>query len=164
MKIFSPFFYLLYHFNYFAFYFFLLFFVLLYTIYYGICLTQYPHKWWFCSNDDPIFVHASLGNADEQWSSSKVVANSPVKTFPISVDSPSLASGEPRKQFEIKTEYLQHDDQAFTFGHGKIKDPALHDMQNAHGISDHVEYAGDKRKPVEKAQVLTILHCKMLPT
>ncbi|KAG6630357.1 hypothetical protein I3843_13G010700 [Carya illinoinensis] len=107
------------------------------------------------SNDDPIFVHASLGNADEQWSSSKVVANSPVKTFPISVDSPSLASGEPRKQFEIKTEYLQHDDQAFTFGHGKIKDPALHDMQNAHGISDHVEYAGDKRKPVEKAQIDT---------
>ncbi|KAG2671810.1 hypothetical protein I3760_13G011800 [Carya illinoinensis] len=73
------------------------------------------------SNDDPIFVHASLGNADEQWSSSKVVANSP----------------------------------AFTFGHGKIKDPALHDMQNAHGISDHVEYAGDKRKPVEKAQIDT---------
>ncbi|XP_040991792.1 protein LNK2 isoform X2 [Juglans microcarpa x Juglans regia] len=108
------------------------------------------------SNDDPVFGHTSVGNADVQWSSSKDVANSPVKTFPISVDSPSLASGEPQKQskqFEIKTEYLQHDDQAFTFGHGNIKDPALHDMQNAHGISDHVEYVGDKRKPVEKAQI-----------
>lgn len=110
----------------------------------------------------------SLGSADELWSSSQDVANSPVKTFPTSVDSRSLVSGGLRnasEQLENKTEYLQHDDQSFTICHGKTKDPVLHDMQNAHAISDYVEYAGGKRKPIDKEQVIqVILLCKMLFT
>lgn len=107
------------------------------------------------SNEDPIFGNVSLGSADELWSSSQDVANSPVKTFPTSVDSRSLVSGGLRnasEQLENKTEYLQHDDQSFTICHGKTKDPVLHDMQNAQAISDYVEYAGGKRKPIDKEQ------------
>lgn len=110
----------------------------------------------------------SLGGADELWSSSKDVANSPVKIFPTSADSPSLVSGELRnasEQLENKTEYLQHDDLSFTIDHGEINDPALHDMQNAHAISGHMEYAGGKSKPIDKEQVIqVILQCKMLFT
>lgn len=110
----------------------------------------------------------SLGSADEPWSSSIDVANSPVKTFPTSADSPSLVSRGLRnasEQLENKTEYLQHDDLSFTIGHGKIRDLALHDMQNAHAISDHVEYAGGKSKPIDKEKVIqVILLCKMLFT
>uniref|UniRef100_A0A2N9FEZ4 Protein LNK2 n=1 Tax=Fagus sylvatica TaxID=28930 RepID=A0A2N9FEZ4_FAGSY len=108
------------------------------------------------SNDDPIFGHASLGNDDELWPSSKDVVNSPVKTFPISVDSLSLGSGELRnasEKIEIKTEYVeQDDDQSFTIGYGKIKAPACHGMQNAHAISDRVECAGDKSNTIVKEQ------------
>ncbi|XP_040994411.1 protein LNK2-like isoform X2 [Juglans microcarpa x Juglans regia] len=108
------------------------------------------------SNDDPIFGHSSIGNADAQWSSSKDVANSPVKNFPISVDSTSLESGELRnssEQLEIKSKYLIHDDQSLPFGRGKFEDASLHDMQNAHAISDPMEYAGNKRKPMVKERI-----------
>jgi hypothetical protein len=108
----------------------------------------------------------SLGSADELWSSSKDVASSPIKTFPTSADSPNLVSGGLRnasEQLENKTEYLRHNDLSYTIGHGKIKDLALHDMQNARAISDHVEYAGGKSKPIEKEKVIQfILLCKML--
>ncbi|XP_059430332.1 protein LNK2 [Corylus avellana] len=107
------------------------------------------------SNEDPIFGNVSLGGADELWSSSKDVANCPVKIFPTSADSPSLVSGELRnasEQLENKTEYLQHDDLSFTIDHGEINDLALHDMQNAHAISGHMEYAGGKSKPIDKEQ------------
>lgn len=107
------------------------------------------------SNDDPLFGNVSLGNADELWSSSKDVANSPVKPFPMSMGSPSLVSGELRnasEPFENKTSCLQHDDLSFTAAHGKIKDSALHDVQNALEISDHVEYALRKSKRIDKEQ------------
>ncbi|XP_023879320.1 protein LNK2 isoform X1 [Quercus suber] len=107
------------------------------------------------SNDDPIFGHANLGNDDELWPSSKDV-NSPVKTFPISVGLPNLGSGELRnasEKMEIKTEYVQQDDdQPFSIDYGKLKDPALHGMQNAHAILDHVECAGDKINTMAKEQ------------
>ncbi|KAF5469817.1 hypothetical protein F2P56_010376 [Juglans regia] len=108
------------------------------------------------SNDDPIFGHSSIGNADARWSSSKDVANSPVETFPISVDSTSLESGELRnssEQLEIKSKYLIHDDRSLPFGRVKFEDAALHDMQNAHAISDPMEHAGNKRKPMVKERI-----------
>ena len=72
--------------------------------------------------------------------------------------SPNLGSGELRnasEKMEIKTEYMQQDDdQPFSIGYGKLKDPALHGMQNAHAILDHVECAADKINTMAKEQVL----------
>ena len=97
-------------------------------------LTQYPLKWWFCSNDDPIFGNVNLGNADELWSSSKYTTNSPVKPFPISVAS-------------------REEDHLFALGYGKMNDPASHGLQNTQASLDHVEYDEGKNKPILKEQV-----------
>lgn len=74
------------------------------------------------------------------------------------MDSPNLGSGELRnasEKMEIKTEYVQQDDdQPFSIGYGQLKDPALHGIPNAHAILDHVECAGDKINTMVKEQVL----------
>ncbi|KAJ6694762.1 PROTEIN LNK1 [Salix koriyanagi] len=90
------------------------------------------------SNDDPIFGNVNLGNADELWSSSKDIINSPVKPFPISVAS--------------REEYAQEEDQLFTLGYEKMNDPASHGLQNTQASLDHVESDGGKNKPVLKEQ------------
>ncbi|XVF00294.1 hypothetical protein REPUB_Repub03eG0272400 [Reevesia pubescens] len=95
------------------------------------------------SDDDPIFGNASLGSADELWSSSKEV-NSPGKSFPTSVDSPSLGLGALRstsEHLEIKREYEQQDNQSFTLSYGKLDGSASHGLQN-------VEFYGDKNKSI----------------
>lgn len=112
----------------------------------------------FCSNDDPIFGHVSLGSADGLWSSSKDVTNSPVKSFPLSEDSPSLELGALKNtsaHVEVKSEFDHPDDQFLTLSHGKLNNPAR-DLQNAHPILDNVEYAGGKSKPVGKEQVIKV--------
>lgn len=79
-----------------------------------------------------------------------------------------MESGELRnssEQLEIKSKYFIHDDGSLPFGPVKFEDASLHDMQNAHAISDPMEYAGNKRKPMVKEQVLKIvLQCKILST
>lgn len=107
------------------------------------------------SNDDSIFGHASLGNTDELWSSSRDATTSPIKAFPVSSDSPSFTSGalsNASEKLEIKTEYAQKDDESITPGYGKTNYSASHGLQNAHVILDHVEYAGGKSKPMAKEQ------------
>ncbi|XP_020533899.1 protein LNK2 isoform X2 [Jatropha curcas] len=107
------------------------------------------------SNDDPIFGSVTLSSGDELWSSSKDVTNSPGKSFPIYADSPPLGLGPLRntfENFEIKTEYVQEDDEPFTLDYGKVNDPASHVVQNACAVLDHVEYAGGKNKPMMKEQ------------
>ncbi|KAJ8900298.1 hypothetical protein K2173_024938 [Erythroxylum novogranatense] len=98
------------------------------------------------SNDDPIFGNGSLANADELWSSSKDVTNNPVKSFPLSLDSPNSGLGPLRNTSEhlgIKTEYLHEDDQPFTLGHGELNDPIRHGPWSSRKISDHVRYTGN---------------------
>ncbi|KAI5596102.1 hypothetical protein BDE02_03G184800 [Populus trichocarpa] len=90
------------------------------------------------SNDDPIFGNVNLGNADELWSSSKDITNSPVKPFPISVAS--------------REEYAQEEDRLFTLGYGKMNDPASHGLQNTQASLDHVEYDEAENKPILKEQ------------
>ncbi|KAF9686396.1 hypothetical protein SADUNF_Sadunf03G0154200 [Salix dunnii] len=90
------------------------------------------------SNDDPIFGNVNLGNADELWSSSKDITNSPVKPIPLSVAS--------------REEYAQEEDQLFTLGYEKMNDPASHGLQNTGASLDHVESDGGKNKPVLKEQ------------
>ncbi|KAJ8748777.1 hypothetical protein K2173_011332 [Erythroxylum novogranatense] len=105
-------------------------------------------------NDDSIFGSVSLPSADELWSSSKDVTNSPVKPFPMSVDSPNLEIGALRntsEHFGIKTEYLE-DDQPFSPDHGKLNDPVTHGMQSVQQIPDHIHYSGNASKPLREEQ------------
>uniref|UniRef100_A0A5B6ZSQ3 Protein LNK2 n=1 Tax=Davidia involucrata TaxID=16924 RepID=A0A5B6ZSQ3_DAVIN len=101
------------------------------------------------SNDDTLFGHVSLDNADELWSSSKDVTNTPEKSFPLSINSPNSGLGALRstfEQFEIKTEYVLDQDQSFTPGYGKMNDPTSHPPQNVQASVDAIEYAGCKSK------------------
>ncbi|XP_068328655.1 protein LNK2-like isoform X1 [Pyrus communis] len=107
------------------------------------------------SNDDTIFGNVSLGNADELWSSTRDAADSPIKAFPVSSDSPSFTSGavtNASEYLEIKTDYIQKDNQSITPGYGKMDYSASYGLQNAHAALDHVEYAGGKSKTMEKEQ------------
>ncbi|KAK2634798.1 hypothetical protein Ddye_029590 [Dipteronia dyeriana] len=105
------------------------------------------------SNDDPIFGHVNLGNADELWSSSKDVSNSPVKSFPLSAESPILELGALENTSDLvklKSEFEQ-DDQSLIVSHVKLNNSTL-DLQNAHTTLDHAEYPGGKIKPIVKEQ------------
>ncbi|KAK9282629.1 hypothetical protein L1049_010848 [Liquidambar formosana] len=116
------------------------------------------------SNDDPIFGHVSLDNADELWSSSKDVSNSPVKSFPLSADSPSLGFGVSKnasEHFEIKKEYVQDEDHSLPPGHGKTSDPASHGLQKVHAITDQatldaVEKTATSNSPTAAENLLTL--------
>lgn len=69
----------------------------------SIGLHAYPHKWQFCSNDDPIFGQVSLSDTDELWSSSsKDLHSSPRKLFPT-VESKNLDSGSSRQNDQLST-------------------------------------------------------------
>lgn len=99
-----------------------------------------------------MFGNASLGNADELWSSS---TNSPVKSFPLSVDSPSLGLGaqsNTSEHFAVKIEHVEHEDQSSTPAYGIMNHPSSHG-QNACENMDRVEYGGGKTKPTVKDQV-----------
>ncbi|GLT74552.1 hypothetical protein SLA2020_463400 [Shorea laevis] len=100
------------------------------------------------SNGDPIFGNVNLGTAEELWSSSKDVTNSPAKAFPATADSSSLGLGALRSipgNFQIKTEYEQQDNQSFTLAYGKIDDPAPYSLQN-------LESPADKKLSIQKEQ------------
>ncbi|XP_024021106.1 protein LNK2 isoform X2 [Morus notabilis] len=91
------------------------------------------------SNNDAVFGHVSLDNPDELWSSSRDVANSAAKSFPISSEMP------------IKTEYVQ-DDLTCSLQFGKTDDSTSQTLQSVHCILDHVEEASGKSKPMAKEQ------------
>ncbi|XWS56981.1 hypothetical protein CRYUN_Cryun09bG0132500 [Craigia yunnanensis] len=100
------------------------------------------------SNDDPIFGNVTLGSADEIWSSSKEVTNSPRKSFPTTVDSPSLQLGLLRstsEHLEIKREYEQQDNQSFTLSYGEL------DGSTSHGVHN-MEFPGEKSKSIMEEQ------------
>ncbi|GKU98279.1 hypothetical protein SLEP1_g11301 [Rubroshorea leprosula] len=102
----------------------------------------------FFSNGDPIFGNVNLGTAEELWSSSKDVTNSPAKAFPATADSSSLGLGALRSipgNFQIKTEYEQQDNQSFTLAYGKIDEPAPYSLQN-------LESPADKNVSIQKEQ------------
>ncbi|KAL4269552.1 hypothetical protein GQ457_HM001600 [Hibiscus cannabinus] len=90
------------------------------------------------------FFSASLGTADELWSSSKEVTNCPGKSFPSTFDSPSLALGALKstsENLEVKREYMQEDNLSITLSYGKL------DGSTSHGLHN-VEFPGDKSKSV----------------
>lgn len=105
-----------------------------------------------CSNDDPIFGHASLGNSDELWSSSKNVTTSPEKSLPLSVDSPSLVIGELKSTSEppeVKADYLS-DEKSLGSGLNLFTSNALWDSNSC---IENTEYAGGKSKLSVKQKV-----------
>ena len=110
----------------------------------------------FCSNDDAIFGHASLGNADRLWSSSKEATSAVEKSFRLSTNSPRFGLGTLRSQSgctEVKTEYVQEKDQSFRQGFGGINYQTMHAQQNVHRSADQVDYAGGQTGPAAKEKV-----------
>lgn len=100
----------------------------------------------------------SLGNPDELWSSSRDVANTAAKSFPISSELPSLGQGtlsNASQELEIKTEYLQ-DDLSCGLHYGKTNDSTSQSLQSVHGILEQ-EDAGGKSKPIAKVQVFKFI-------
>ncbi|CAH9127119.1 unnamed protein product [Cuscuta epithymum] len=76
------------------------------------------------SNDDPIIGYANLPNAEELWSSSKDLTESPEKSIAMSVESPNLGLGELRStlgNFENEEEYLLDQYQTFSHAYDKVK-------------------------------------------
>ncbi|KAK8676094.1 hypothetical protein V6N13_034148 [Hibiscus sabdariffa] len=97
------------------------------------------------SNDDPIFGNVSLGSADELWSSSKDVTNSPGKSFLTTGDSPNPALRSTSEHLEVQREYERQDNQTFTLSYGKL------DGSTSHGLLN-LEFRGDKNKSVMEEQ------------
>lgn len=120
------------------------------VFYNGIYLTEYSHKWWFCSNDDPIFGHVSLENSDELWSS-KDVSNIPVPV-PLDAPSPAGALRNRSEPFEVKEKHVQCNDQSFSHSYEKIGGPASQVMQNSYTTTANEECAGVRSKPTGKEQ------------
>ena len=81
-------------------------------------------KWWFCGNDVPIFGDGSLSGADELWSSSKDVSNSPSKPLPSIWASQDLG-------LDIRTEFEQQENQPFPFT-GKANGPSSQSVPSVH--------------------------------
>ncbi|XP_043690743.1 protein LNK2-like isoform X2 [Telopea speciosissima] len=116
-------------------------------------------------NDDSIFGHESLGNADELWSSTDVISN-PAKSFPLSAGSPSSGLGALKctsEQYEVEMAFVPHKDQSSTPGNGKMNDHDYHGLHNLHPSKDEVtgkqscssidsvvECAGGRSKPLLK--------------
>ncbi|PPS15195.1 hypothetical protein GOBAR_AA05393 [Gossypium barbadense] len=101
------------------------------------------------SNDDPIFGNVSFGSAYELWSSSKEVTDSPGKSFPTTLDSPSVGIGALKstsEPLEIKSEYEEQDNQLFALSYGKPGGSTSHGLHNE-------EFPGDKRKSVIEGQI-----------
>ncbi|GMP41214.1 hypothetical protein CsSME_00011386 [Camellia sinensis var. sinensis] len=110
----------------------------------------------FCSNDDPIFGQVSLGNSNQPWLSSKNVTGTPEKSSPSSMDSLRLGLGASRStsgHFEVKTEYLQDQDQFFIHGYGKMSYLTSHAQRNVHASVNQVDNAGGKSISVAKEKV-----------
>lgn len=105
-----------------------------------------------CSNDDPIFGHASPGNSVDLWSSSKNVTTSPEKSLPLSVDSPSLGIGELKstsEPLEVKADYLS-DEKSLGSGLNLFTSNASGD---GNSCIENIEYAGGKSKLSVKQKV-----------
>ncbi|GMP41206.1 hypothetical protein CsSME_00011386 [Camellia sinensis var. sinensis] len=108
------------------------------------------------SNDDPIFGQVSLGNSNQPWLSSKNVTGTPEKSSPSSMDSLRLGLGASRStsgHFEVKTEYLQDQDQFFIHGYGKMSYLTSHAQRNVHASVNQVDNAGGKSISVAKEKV-----------
>ncbi|XP_061350014.1 protein LNK2-like isoform X2 [Gastrolobium bilobum] len=102
------------------------------------------------SNDDPIFGHVSLESSDELWSS-KDVSDSPV-TILLEAPSPASALRNRTEPLEVKAEYVQRNDQSFSFSFKRIGDSSSHDTQNAHATTVSAGYARGRSIPTEKEQ------------
>ncbi|KAK6933948.1 hypothetical protein RJ641_036842 [Dillenia turbinata] len=105
------------------------------------------------SNDDPLFGNESLINADELWSSSKNAVNSPVKSFPSSVDSPSLCVAGAKstsENLEIKSEYAHDNDQSTNPVYGQMGSPNSHDLRSAHFRIGQADFSRSQRKQLLK--------------
>lgn len=107
-----------------------------------------------CSTEDPIFGHASLGSADELWS--KDVTSSPEKSFPLSVDNPSLGIGAPKvtsEHFEVKSDYLSDQNQSFGPAYEKLDLFTSNASGDSNSGIESVPYTGDKNKLSMKQKV-----------
>lgn len=111
----------------------------------------------FCSNEDAIFKHGSLGNPDELWSPSKDVLSSPEKSIPASGDSPCLAFGTLRstpEQSERQGEYLSHQNPSFTPGYENLNLLAADVPLDMKSCPGNIKYPGRDGKHLLKEKVL----------
>ncbi|XP_042479918.1 protein LNK2-like isoform X3 [Macadamia integrifolia] len=105
-------------------------------------------------NDDSIFGHESLGNADELWSSTDVISGAP-KPLPLSAGSPSSGLGALKckpEQYEFKVDFVPHEDQSSTPGKEMMNDHGSHGLHNLHPSVD--ELNGKQSCPSSKPLVL----------
>lgn len=124
--------------------------VISHVFYNGIGLTEYSHKWWFCSNDDPIFGHASLDSSNELWSSKDVSNN--VAPLPLDTPSSSGALRNRTESLEIKEEYVQCSDESLDLSNEKIGGPGSQVIENSCTTTANVGNGGVRSKPTGKEQ------------
>lgn len=106
----------------------------------------------FSNEDDPMFGHVNLGNADEPWSSSKDVTTSPEISVSLSLDSPSLGLGaleSKPENFETKAEDMLDQDQP-TPGFQKMNNYSCHSRLVAKDSMVNLECVGGKKQPILK--------------
>lgn len=103
-----------------------------------------------------MFSNASFHNANELWSSSKDVTNSPVKSFSMSVDSHDNEPGglsSACDYLEIKPEYDQGDEKLYNLGHGKMNNSAPFRSEGHGTFVKSTDVKRDTSKPIIKGQV-----------
>ncbi|XP_024013431.1 protein LNK2 isoform X2 [Eutrema salsugineum] len=88
------------------------------------------------SNDVPIFGDGSLSGADELWSSSKDVLNSPSKSLPSILDSQDIG-------LDIRTKFEQQENQQFPLT-GKANGPLSHSVPSEHVTPKAEQYREHK--------------------
>ena len=107
------------------------------------------------SNDETMFSNASFNNANELWSSSKDVANSPVKSFSMSVDSHDVEPGglsSACDYLEMKPEYDQGDGKLYNLGHGKTNNSASFRSESQSTFVKSTDVKRDTDKPIIRDQ------------
>ncbi|KAI3445115.1 hypothetical protein Pfo_001780 [Paulownia fortunei] len=112
----------------------------------------------FCNND-PIFGDASVGNADELWSSSKDVTSSPLGSTPLSGDSSDLPLKALRTSIdrsEIKDQYMLDPSQSFISGYEKLNEITSDAPQDVQASIDTIEHSGGKSNLLVKEKTFVM--------
>lgn len=109
----------------------------------------------FCSNNEPVFGHISLGNADELWSSSKDTTNRQDKAVFLSVGSPGLecTALNNTSKHSGSSEYMLDEDKSPTPGYEKVNDLTYDVSGRVQTNIDHLGNAATTNKIFMKDKV-----------
>lgn len=133
-----------------------------------IHLTEYSHKWWFCSNDD-IDGNTSLGSTDELWSSPKDLIVEVAKSSSAVLGSTNWefgALGNSSANIKINSKYLHNENPCVTPGCQKADSVSPYPHQTIGRHVEQEEYAVDstglveeKVQPVNRVKlIIFVLH------